>query len=113
MILFERSATDELLVLCDFGMPVLDAGVRYNCRVLCQNQEILLIRPKIAVADAGNYHKSRYFTAYRPSATNETLLLPVQFEEKFGQTEAPFGTNLLQCRYGTTFGCIIVRRGCK
>ena len=65
----------------------------------------LLIRPKIAMADAGNYRESRYFTAYRPSATNETLLLPIQFAEKFGQTEAPFGTNFLQCRDGTTIGC--------
>jgi NAD+ synthase (glutamine-hydrolysing) len=103
MMLFERGATDGLL--CDFGMPVLHAGVRYNCRVLCQNKEILLIRPKIAMADAGNYRESRYFTTYRPSTNNETLLLPTQFAEKFGQTEAPFGTHFLQAADGTTVGC--------
>ena len=29
--LFERGATDNGL-LCDFGMPILHGGARYNCR---------------------------------------------------------------------------------
>ena len=104
MLLFENGATDGLL--CDFGMPVLHGGVRYNCRILCYNERILLIRPKIAMADAGNYRESRYFTAYRPSSNNDSFLLPTQFQERFGQIQAPFGTRtFLQCADGTTIGC--------
>jgi len=104
MLLFENGATDGLL--CDFGMPVLHHGVRYNCRILCANERILLIRPKTAMADAGNYRESRYFTSYQASNTgNETYLLPTQFQQQFGQLEAPFGTQFLQCTDGTTIGC--------
>jgi NAD+ synthase (glutamine-hydrolysing) len=105
-LLLERGATDDLL--CDFGMPVLYGGVRYNCRILCHNRKILLVRPKIALADGGNYRESRYFTAYRPSSStsnSETLLLPTEFSKTFGQTEAPFGIQFLQSSDGTSIAC--------
>lgn len=103
LVLLERGATDDLL--CDFGMPVLQGGVRYNCRVLCRNRKVLLIRPKMAMADAGNYRESRYFTAYRPGSDTTSFLLPPEFKHKFNQTEAPFGTQFLQCADGTAIGC--------
>lgn len=92
-------------MVCDFGMPVLHRGVRYNCRVLCYNTEILLVRPKTAMADNGNYREGRYFTPYSPGKKNEVLLLPVEFREKFGQTTAPFGLHYLQSSEGVTIGC--------
>ena len=97
--LFEQGATDDLL--CDFGMPILFGGVRYNCRVLAQNRKILLIRPKTAMADNGNYRESRYFTAYRGTKT-EKLILPQQL---FDQTWAPFGTQYLEFADGVSVGC--------
>jgi NAD+ synthase (glutamine-hydrolysing) len=101
--LLERGATDDLL--CDFGMPVLYQGVRYNCRILACNRKILLIRPKIAMADNGNYRESRYFTAYRPTQnTPSVLLLPESFATKFNQTTAPFGIQSLQTADGVTIG---------
>jgi NAD+ synthase (glutamine-hydrolysing) len=105
MLLLENGASDNLV--CDFGMPVLFHGVRYNCRILCYNESILLIRPKTALADNGNYRESRYFTAYQASSStkNEEYLLPTQFQERFGQRKAPFGIQFLQCIDGTTIGC--------
>jgi NAD+ synthase (glutamine-hydrolysing) len=100
--LMESGATDGML--CDFGMPVLYGGARYNCRVLVRDKKILLIRPKSAMADSGNYRESRYFTAYR-SEHMETILLPRIFQEKFHQTSAPFGTQYVQFRDGTSVGC--------
>lgn len=105
--LFERGATDDLL--CDFGMPVMYNGVRYNCRILACNRKILLIRPKIAMADNGNYRESRYFTAYKRPHSNshfsqQMLVLPGSFAEKFHQTTAPFGTQSLQLADGVTVG---------
>jgi NAD+ synthase (glutamine-hydrolysing) len=92
-------------MVCDFGMPILHRGVRYNCRVICYNTKILLVRPKTAMADNGNYREGRYFTPYSPSKKNEVLLLPLEFKEKFGQATAPFGLHYLQSGEGITIGC--------
>lgn len=101
--LLEQGATDDLL--CDFGMPVLFQGSRYNCRILAQNKRILLIRPKTAMADNGNYRESRYFTAHRqPSTVQQQLILPISFHRKFGQSSAPFGTQSLALSDGISVG---------
>ena len=107
--LLNEGATDGLL--CDFGMPILHAGVRYNCRVICYDKKVLLIRPKTAMADNGNYRESRYFTAYSAPPSNgsnnsrEKHLLPTTFFDQFGQRDVPFGLHHLQCADGTTIGC--------
>lgn len=93
-------------MLCDFGMPILHRGVAYNCRVICYEKEILLVRPKSAMADNGNYRESRYFTPYSPGKRGtESFLLPMKFREKFGQVTAPFGLHYIQSREGVTLGC--------
>lgn len=94
-------------MICDFGMPILFAGVRYNCRVLCVNRKILMIRPKTAMADSGNYRESRYFTAYQDprDGIQEQFQLPDFWMKKFDQKFAPFGLGFLQCADGTTIGC--------
>lgn len=108
-LLVEEGCTDDLL--CDFGMPVLYSGTRYNCRVLCYNRKILLVRPKVALADNGNYRESRYFTAYRNGDNNsnqqhqQSLLLPPFVQEKLQQRCAPFGLSYLQSNDGVTIGC--------
>lgn len=38
-------------MLVDVGMPVRHRNVRYNCRVIFYNKEILLIRPKMWLAN--------------------------------------------------------------
>ena len=109
-MLLEEGASDGLL--CDFGMPVLHSGVRYNCRVICYDRRVLLIRPKTAMADNGNYREGRYFTAYTApvsgNSTTTTLerhLLPNMFMTKFGQRDVPFGLHHITCADGTTIGC--------
>jgi predicted amidohydrolase len=44
-------------ILLDVGMPVKHKNVRYNCRIICYNKEIILIRPKLHVANDGNYYE--------------------------------------------------------
>lgn len=51
-------------ILVDIGMPVMHRNVAYNCRVVFFNRKILLIRPKMAMCDDGNYRESRWFTAW-------------------------------------------------
>jgi NAD+ synthase (glutamine-hydrolysing) len=102
--LLEKGASDDLV--CDFGMPVLYHGVRYNCRILCYNRQILLVRPKTALADSGNYRESRYFTAYRKTSNKqEELLLPISVQEKLKQRTCPFGLAFLQSNDGVSMGC--------
>ncbi|CAK4517728.1 unnamed protein product [Aphanomyces euteiches] len=60
--LLESDVTDD--ILCDIGMPVMHAGVRYNCRVFCLNRKIVFIRPKLYLADDGNYREKRWFGAF-------------------------------------------------
>ena len=104
-LVFELKCSDGGLV-CDFGMPVLHDGVRYNCRVIVSNRRILLIRPKVALADGGNYRESRWFTAYPTSATasprNEVHRLPLHLFPD--QESAPFGTAHLEFADGTSIG---------
>ncbi|CAM9737959.1 unnamed protein product [Chrysoparadoxa australica] len=81
--------TDD--ILCDIGMPVLHRNVRYNCRVFCLNRKILLIRPKLFLADDGNYRETRYFTSWKKSNTVEDHLLAPLLQGACGQTVVPFG----------------------
>jgi NAD+ synthase (glutamine-hydrolysing) len=116
--LIERGVTDQMI--CDFGMPVLNRSARYNCRILVYKRRILLIRPKVALADSGNYRESRWFTAYQPPATtstttatqfgngnDETIVLPTMYQQRFQQQTAPFGIQSVQliCDNNITIGC--------
>jgi NAD+ synthase (glutamine-hydrolysing) len=105
--LLQRGCSDDLL--CDFGMPVLFQGCRYNCRILCFNRQILLIRPKSSMADNGNYRESRYFTAYTPTShsqhQNQNFLLPTLVYETLGQRDCSFGIGFVQSSDGIRVGC--------
>ena len=63
-------------ILCDVGMPVLHRGVRYNCRVFLLDRRIVLIRPKLYMANDGNYREHRYFTPWHLDRRNEEHKLP-------------------------------------
>lgn len=91
-------------LLVDLGMPLLHRGVRYNCRVLCYNSQILWIRPKTALADDGNYRESRYFTAYTGCGL-ETLTLPPFVQDATGQHQVPFGVGYILSHENISLGC--------
>jgi NAD+ synthase (glutamine-hydrolysing) len=85
-------ATDGILV--DIGMPVLHKNVRYNCRVFCLNRRIVLIRPKMFMAQDGNYRETRWFTAWQPanqSAPLDAFTLPPNIQMVTSQQAVPFG----------------------
>jgi len=78
-------------IVCDVGMPVVHRGVRYNARVFLLNNTILLIRPKLHLANAGNYRETRYFATWKRRRTLEDFTLPPEIRELTGQTTAPIG----------------------
>jgi len=82
-------------ILCDFGMPVMHKNVRYNCRVLCLNRKILLIRPKLFLAEDGNYREGRWFTAWRRLRETEDYFLPRMIRAITHQDTVVFGDAVL------------------
>ncbi|KAJ3005622.1 UNVERIFIED_CONTAM: glutamine-dependent NAD(+) synthetase [Siphonaria sp. JEL0065] len=78
-------------IICDVGMPVMFKNVRYNCRIIFYNQKILLIRPKMFLANDGNYREMRWFTAWTKTRGHDILILPDVIADIIGQEEAPFG----------------------
>ncbi|XP_050228166.1 glutamine-dependent NAD(+) synthetase [Mercurialis annua] len=86
--------TDGLL--CSFGMPVLKGSERYNCQILCLNRKILMIRPKMWLANDGNYRELRWFTAWKQSEQLVDFLLPSDVSKAINQVSVPFGYGFLQ-----------------
>ncbi|KAL4439201.1 hypothetical protein ABPG77_004103 [Micractinium sp. CCAP 211/92] len=78
-------------IVCDVGMPVIHRGVRYNCRVFLLNRRVLLIRPKLHLANDGNYRETRYFSTWKRRRQTEEHGLPAALQQLTGQDSCPFG----------------------
>ncbi|SCU91513.1 LAME_0E12816g1_1 [Lachancea meyersii CBS 8951] len=83
-------------ILLDIGMPVLHKNVRYNCRLLSLNGQILFIRPKIWLANDGNYREMRFFTPWMKTSHVEQFLLPPLIQKITGQRFVPFGDAVIR-----------------
>eukprot|EP00127_Corallochytrium_limacisporum_P003787 Clim_evm1s153 gene=Clim_evmTU1s153 len=93
-------------IIIDIGMPVMRKGVRYNCRVFFYNKEILLIRPKLFLANDGNYREMRWFTPYRRRMEISDYILPDFVSERTAkkQTTCPFGEGVIRSADGYCIG---------
>jgi len=84
-------------ILCDIGMPVMHRSVPYNCRVWCLDGFIVGIRPKVFLANDGNYREMRWFTPYRTDPNDlgsgglDEFCLPSVITDIHGQEKTPFG----------------------
>ena len=85
-------------ILCDIGMPISHKNVSYNCRVLVLNQQILMIRPKIFLANDGNYRETRWFSAWSQERSIEPFSLPEKIRELNQQHTAPIGIAAIATR---------------
>lgn len=85
-------------ILCDIGMPIMHRNARYNCRVLTLNRQILLIRPKMILADDGNYREPRWFAAWQQPRTLTEHYLPRTIRTITGQETVPFGEAAIATR---------------
>jgi NAD+ synthase (glutamine-hydrolysing) len=65
--------------------PVIHKNVIYNCRVIIHNRKILLIRPKMWLANDGNYRELRYFTPWMKRRQWEDHYLPRIVQAVTGQ----------------------------
>ncbi|KAH7924291.1 glutamine-dependent NAD(+) synthetase with GAT domain-containing protein [Leucogyrophana mollusca] len=96
------STDDTMNIICDIGMPVVHKNVIYNCRVIVHNKQILLIRPKMWLANDGNYREMRYFTPWLKHREWEDHFLPRIIQAVTKQTKVPFG----DCVISTIDTCI-------
>ncbi|KAL0542350.1 hypothetical protein IC582_022455 [Cucumis melo] len=83
-------------ILCSIGMPVIKDSERYNCQVLCYNRKIIMIRPKMWLANDGNYRELRWFTAWKLKDKLVDFQLPKDVAEALLQTSVAFGYGYIQ-----------------
>ncbi|GLB41773.1 putative NAD synthetase family protein [Lyophyllum shimeji] len=103
-VLAKILASDETLgIVCDIGMPVIHKNVIYNCRVIIHDRKILLIRPKMWMADDGNYRETRWFTPWMKPRQWEDHYLPRIIQAVTKQTKVPFGDAVIST-LDTCFG---------
>ncbi|KAJ3039080.1 glutamine-dependent NAD(+) synthetase [Rhizophlyctis rosea] len=75
--------------------PVVHKDVKYNCRIVFLNKKIILIRPKMFLANDGNYREMRWFASWRKTRQLEDHYLPRMIAEITGQTTVPFGDGVI------------------
>ncbi|HIO50540.1 TPA: glutamine-dependent NAD(+) synthetase [Candidatus Poribacteria bacterium] len=85
-------------ILCDIGMPIMHKNVRYNCRIFVLDRKILLIRPKLFLANDGNYREPRWFTAWHHTRSIEDYHLPRIIREITNQRTVPIGLAAISTR---------------
>ncbi|XP_023314568.1 glutamine-dependent NAD(+) synthetase isoform X3 [Trichogramma pretiosum] len=85
-------------VLIDVGMPVMHKNVTYNCRVAFLNRRILLIRPKMIMAEDNNYRESRWFSPWTKERSVEDYFLPRSIVQITNQSTVPFGDAVISTR---------------
>jgi len=102
--ILEKQNTELNDILCDIGTFVMHNGVRYNCRVFCLNGKIILIRPKMYLADNGNYRENRWFTGWAKSRIQnlEDCVLPEYIQDITKQKYAKIGVAIIESFDGTT-----------
>ena len=83
-------------IVCSFGMPVIKGSERYNCQVFCLNRKIIMIRPKMSLANDGNYRELRWFTAWKQRDQLVDFQLPPEFSQAIGQNSVPFGYGFIK-----------------
>ncbi|KAF7558860.1 hypothetical protein G7046_g5298 [Stylonectria norvegica] len=78
-------------ILLDIGMPVQHRNQRFNCRIICLDGKILMIRPKMWLANDGNYREMRHFTPWCHPHGTEEYHLPRMIRDLQGETHVIFG----------------------
>ena len=91
-------------IMIDVGMPVRHRNIRFNCRVIIYNKKIIMIRPKMSLAEDGNYREMRYFSPWCRPHEIEDYYLESIVGEITGQYKVPFGDAIISTR-DTALGC--------
>ncbi|KAF1924532.1 glutamine-dependent NAD(+) synthetase with GAT domain-containing protein [Didymella exigua CBS 183.55] len=85
-------------ILLDIGMPVKHEQQRLNCRIIALDGNVILICPKLWLANEGNYHEARYFDAWSKPAYLEDYHLSPQVAAVLGSRTVPIGDAVISTR---------------
>ena len=84
-------------ILIVIGCPIIHNDVRYNTNFYILNGKIVLIRPKILLADDGNYREARWFTPW-PIDKYETFTYKISYNRgKVEYLTTPIGIGIINC----------------
>jgi NAD+ synthase (glutamine-hydrolysing) len=89
---------DESLTHIVSRRPIMHRSTLYNCRVLFLDGKIIHIRPKLWMANDGNYRELRYFTPWARRGEFDNFSLPRMVWELNGQVSVPFGDAVVATR---------------
>ncbi|KAJ5721565.1 uncharacterized protein N7483_009499 [Penicillium malachiteum] len=89
--------TDETLhgIMIDVGLPLLHRNCRYNARAIILDGKILCLRPKLYLANDGNFREMRFFTPWNRPRHVEQYYLPPKIQKHQGCRHVPIGDVVL------------------
>ncbi|EGP86053.1 unnamed protein product [Zymoseptoria tritici ST99CH_1A5] len=76
--IISREECQEIII--DLGIPVQHRGCSYNARAIALNGQILAVRPKLDLANDGNFREMRYFSPW-PRQRVEDYHLPKSIQK--------------------------------
>ncbi|EXA50769.1 NAD+ synthase (glutamine-hydrolysing) [Fusarium oxysporum f. sp. pisi HDV247] len=82
-------------ILIDVGLPLMHRGCRYNCRAIILDGKLLCLRPKIYLANDGNFRENRFFTPWNRPRYVEKYNLPPALQKHQGVRQVPIGDVVL------------------
>lgn len=82
-------------IIIDVGLPVLHRNCRYNARAIVLDGKILCLRPKIYLANDGNFREMRFFTPWNRPRHVEQYYLPPHVQKHQGRRHVPIGDVVL------------------
>lgn len=90
--IIESGLTDNMLVV--IGNPIIYNNKKYNTMTYILNNEIKLIRPKITLADDGNYREARFFSSWEHGLF-ETFTIDLS-PYKINPSKVPIGNKIIE-----------------
>ncbi|KAM5348785.1 hypothetical protein ACJ41O_008608 [Fusarium nematophilum] len=89
--------TDSSLhgILIDVGLPIMHRGCRFNSRAIILDGKLLCLRPKIYLANDGNFRENRFFTPWNRPRHVEKYNLPPLIQQHQGTRQVPIGDVVL------------------
>ncbi|KAI1174799.1 glutamine-dependent NAD(+) synthetase with GAT domain-containing protein [Nemania sp. FL0916] len=82
-------------ILIDVGLPVMHRGNRFNCRALCLDGQLLCLRPKMYLANDGNFRENRFFVPWGRPRHVEQFSLPPLLKKHQNKRQVPIGDVIL------------------
>ncbi|KAI0010311.1 glutamine-dependent NAD(+) synthetase with GAT domain-containing protein [Xylariaceae sp. FL0662B] len=82
-------------ILIDVGLPIMHRGCRYNSRAIILDGKLLCLRPKIYLANDGNFRENRFFTPWNRPRYVEKYNLPPRIQQHQGIRQVPIGDVIL------------------